>query len=220
MINGTIYIHSNKETGKVYVGQTLKTVKDRWKAKADSYKTSSFFNSAIKKYGWDSFDHQVVVENVKTQEELDNLEKLWILCLQATNSEFGYNLETGGGNGKPNAEARKRMSEGQKRIGNKPPNATGRVLSEETKELMRIARKKHGFTQEHRDKITASLIGRKLTPEHVANMKAAPHLPCTEETKEKLRAKALLRPPDYYDKALEGARLARERKKLAQVMIL
>lgn len=212
MINGTIYIHSNRDTGKVYVGQTIKPIENRWRGKDKSYKTSSFFHSAIKKYGWDSFDHQIVVENVQTQDELDNLEKLWILCLQSTNSEFGYNLEAGGGNGKPNAEARKRMSEGQKRIGNKPPSALGLKRSEETKAKMRIALKgSHGgnpawnrglkmapLSEERKRKISEINTGRKHT----------------EETKEKCRAIAALRSPDFYERCLATRRMNQEKKRL------
>ena len=91
-MSGCVYIHINKENGKVYVGQTKDTY-HRWRA---GYKQQPYFRKAIEAYGWDNFDHLVVVDSVDEQEKLDNLEKLWIILLKATDRDRGYNLIPGG----------------------------------------------------------------------------------------------------------------------------
>ncbi len=67
-----------------------------------------------------------------------------------------------------------KMSESQKRIGNRPPNALGVKRSEETKARMRIALKNAksntNRTPEHAEKIAAQLRGRKTPPEVIAKM--------------------------------------------------
>ena len=47
-----IYMHKNKQNGKMYIGQT-KSLKDRWTANA--YDNCTRFYNAIKCYGWDNF---------------------------------------------------------------------------------------------------------------------------------------------------------------------
>jgi group I intron endonuclease len=172
-IDGTIYIHSHKETGKCYVGQTTKRPELRWRYKADSYKTSRYFRNAILKHGWDAFDHQIVATNITSQEELDNLEMLWIALLQSNNPVFGYNSESGGSHGIMNAESLKKLSESQKRIGNRPPSALGVKRSEETKARMRAALKISNANppRERVERVAAKLRGRKIPPEVVAKMR-------------------------------------------------
>jgi GIY-YIG catalytic domain-containing protein len=87
-----IYIHINKTNGKVYVGQTKNTY-HRWRS---GYKQQPYFRKAINKYGWDGFYHTVVIDGIESQEKLNNLEKLWIILLQATDRDCGYNLVPGG----------------------------------------------------------------------------------------------------------------------------
>lgn len=94
-MNGCIYFHINKTSGKVYVGQS-RNVKDRWRSR---YKEQPYFYNAINKYGWNGFDHIIVVDGVGSQTELNNLEKLWIILLRSTDPYFGYNLIPGGYSG-------------------------------------------------------------------------------------------------------------------------
>ena len=170
--NGTVYVHSHKDSGKCYVGQTVKTTERRWRYHDQSYKNSRYFCHALKKYGWDAFDHQIVAHGIATQSELDNLERLWIALLRSNNPEYGYNSESGGSSGVMNEESRKKLSESQKRIGNRPPSALGRKRSEETKARMRVALKSAksntNRTSEHVEKIAAQLRGVKHSPERIA----------------------------------------------------
>ena len=96
--NGTycVYVHTNKINGKKYVGQTIygNNPNRRWKY-GNGYKNNFHFNSAINKYGWDNFKHEIIFENL-TKEEADNFEKLLIEELDTTNPEYGYNITAGG----------------------------------------------------------------------------------------------------------------------------
>ena len=101
--NYKIYAHINKINGKIYIGQTKQSVKDRWGSDGRRYKGQPFYN-AIQKYGWDNFDHIILEQNENwTQEELNNKEKEYIDLYKANNPQFGYNISSGGSNISPNA---------------------------------------------------------------------------------------------------------------------
>lgn len=56
----TVYVHINKINRKRYVGQTGKNVNKRWGPNGNRYKGSVVFYSAIKKYGWNNFEHVIL----------------------------------------------------------------------------------------------------------------------------------------------------------------
>ncbi len=93
--NYCIYMHKNKINNKVYIGQTC-NIKVRWHP--ISYKSSSYFYNAIEKYGWDNFEHIVLIDNLSL-EEANQKEKYFIKIYESTNRNKGYNLKTGGNNG-------------------------------------------------------------------------------------------------------------------------
>lgn len=129
----TIYLIRNRLNGKVYVGQTKRSVSIRWSShKTDARRGIKFpIYHAIRKYGEESFE-VVGIATADTQEWIDYLEKLYILLYDSTNSEKGYNIRAGG-NTAPipqstkdglrrsrvgshhSEEAKQRMSEGVKR---------------------------------------------------------------------------------------------------------
>lgn len=97
---GYIYKITNTENGKIYIGQTRKSVQKRWThhvtcAKNTSNKDYNIpFHNAIRKYGRDAF-------RVDTIEECDNSllndrEIHWIAQLKSHDREKGYNLSLGG----------------------------------------------------------------------------------------------------------------------------
>lgn len=94
---GIIYCYKNKVNGKCYIGQTINEAKrkrdHRCAANNDSVK-GSVFHSAIRKYGYDSFEY-TVLHSGKTKEELNVLEQIEIEKYN-TLSPFGYNLKSGG----------------------------------------------------------------------------------------------------------------------------
>lgn len=159
--NYTVYIHTNKVNGKRYIGITRQSVQERWRD-GKGYKRCILFDRAIKKYGWDGFDHEIFASNL-TEEEAQNMEKLLIKELKTQDPEFGYNISDGGSTTRISEEGRKRLSEQKK--GELNPNF-GRIVSEEEKkhlsELFSGERnpnygRKH--TEEARRKMSEANIG-------------------------------------------------------------
>lgn len=89
----TVYKHTNKINGKVYIGITSQNVKRRWQNGAGYYGT--YFYNAIKKYGWNLFTHEILYENL-TQEAACKCEKELIKEYKSDCREFGYNVAEGG----------------------------------------------------------------------------------------------------------------------------
>lgn len=93
-----IYKATNKINGMSYIGQTTQRLKYRkiaHKTKAFSCKTKdTYFYRAIKKYGFDSFDWQIL-EHCDSKEELDEMEFHYIKQYNTFKPE-GYNLTFGG----------------------------------------------------------------------------------------------------------------------------
>ena len=92
----SVYIHVNTVNDKKYVGITMKDINRRWQ-NGNGYRNNKHFSDAIKKYGWDSFDHYVV--DVATPEEMYDLEKFYIDYYHTTDPEKGYNVSKGGDKG-------------------------------------------------------------------------------------------------------------------------
>lgn len=89
-----IYIHTNKTTGKKYVGQTSLAPEVRWGKNGIGYK-KHFFYKAIQEYGWDNFTHEIIERDL-TNEQADQREKYWIAYYN-TLYPNGYNRLSGGG---------------------------------------------------------------------------------------------------------------------------
>lgn len=89
---GVVYLIWNKVNGKKYVGQTIKTVEERFKEHA-RYKKSDI-GKAIRKYGKENFYCGVIV-SCSSKEEMDEKEKHYIVALHSK-SPFGYNHTDGG----------------------------------------------------------------------------------------------------------------------------
>ena len=92
----TVYIHKNKINNKCYIGQTCQNTQRRWRNNGEGYNRSPKFYQAIKKYGWDNFEHIIYKTNL-TGEQADELEKLLIQQYDSINN--GYNISLGGREG-------------------------------------------------------------------------------------------------------------------------
>lgn len=119
-IDYVIYRFKNKINGKVYIGQTTKSLRKRviqhmTNSRPTTKSHKSYFHRALYKYGIENFSLDVV-ERCNTKEELDEREIYWIAYYNSTNKNFGYNIEIGGRNG-----------------------AVGRKLSEEHKSKLLLA---------------------------------------------------------------------------------
>ena len=142
----------------------------RW-ANGAGYKKNFYFYRAIKKYGWNAFEHEILYQDLALEEakaiEIDLISK-WKL----TDKQFGYNLREGG-DGAFTIESRQKMSlsrlENKNCVGRKIPEAQrakiskslkvyysahyspfkGKHHTDETKEVLR----NRVFSQETKDKM-------------------------------------------------------------------
>lgn len=98
---GKIYKITNHINGKIYVGQTIKTLEERFQrhcwgtTENDKYHLNMAIKKAIKKYGKENFTIELI-EEVETQ-MLDEREIYWISYYDSYNK--GYNCTKGGQNG-------------------------------------------------------------------------------------------------------------------------
>ena len=93
-----IYKHTNKSNGKIYIGQTCQKINDRWQS-GKGYSRSRLFYNAIKKYGWDGFDHEIIEEGIKTIQEANEKEAFYIKKYKSyarLKDSWGYNMTPGG----------------------------------------------------------------------------------------------------------------------------
>lgn len=88
-----VYMHKNKTNGKVYIGITCQKPHNRWK-EGRGYK-NTIFAKAIKKYGWDGFEHIILYDKISkedaTQKEIELIKKY-----NSKDINFGYNMTDGG----------------------------------------------------------------------------------------------------------------------------
>ena len=170
---GTIYILENKVDGKCYIGQTIKTFKERFRRHQISH---SVIGNAIRKYGVENFN-KILIENIP-EEKLNEVEIEYIKKYNSLHPN-GYNLTEGGdkpptcaGNkwnlGRHFTEEHKRkISEANK---GKVSGTFGKHFSEETKKKMSESGKGRHHTEETKKKMSESKKGRPFTEEHKKNL--------------------------------------------------
>ena len=167
----TVYQHKNKINGKFYIGITSQKPEQRWGSQGSNYKSSPHFYSAIQKYGWDNFEHNILFTDL-TKEQACLKEQELIKEYNSMNREFGYNSTSGGDIFTMNEETKQKMS--QAMIRNQ--NGLGHPCSEEKKEKISNAQKGRKFTEEHKQKLSEAAKNR--------------HVPCSEEKKQILKEKS------------------------------
>lgn len=96
LINYVIYRFKNKINGKVYIGQTTKSLRNS-RPNTKAHKT--YFHNALNKHGIENFD-LIILERCQNQQELDERERYWIAYYNSTDKRYGYNIESGGSLGK------------------------------------------------------------------------------------------------------------------------
>lgn len=131
--NYCVYMHINKINQKKYIGITSQKPNCRWK-KGEGYRECIRFYNAIKKYGWENFEHLILCENLSL-EEAEQKEIELIKKYKTNYAQYGYNIANGG-------------------------NCKGKV-SEETKKKISNATKGKKFSLEHKRKIGESQKGEK-----------------------------------------------------------
>ena len=172
------------------MGQTCQWPPEkRWKG-GSGYANSTYFSRAIKKYGWDNFEHQIIKRGL-TLEEADNLEKSLIELFNTVNPH-GYNAKDGGSNGRPSEETRKKMSESQ--MGKPVSEATKRKLSkrntgrhhtEETKRKISESTKNKIVSDETREKLRIANTGKHHSEESRKKMSESQKIRMSSEEERK-----------------------------------
>lgn len=118
MIN--IYKITNKITDKNYIGKTKKDLHERLHEHYKSSKrndTNSLLHKAIRKYGIDNFEIQLIVKIIN---EDANLNEIKYIKEYKSFSPYGYNLTKGGDGGLWTRERKESFSKYQKKFGNNP----------------------------------------------------------------------------------------------------
>lgn len=98
-----IYIIYNKENDKVYIGQTIQRSNNRkschlYKLRRNIHE-NKHLQSSWNKHGEEAYEFHRL-EECETVKELNQSEKLWIDVYDSLNDDYGYNIESGGKNGK------------------------------------------------------------------------------------------------------------------------
>lgn len=111
----SVYKHTSP-SGKVYIGITKQDPYQRWN-NGNGYKKNEHFYSAICKYGWENFNHEILFSNL-TEEEACSREQELIAEFRSNEREYGYNKSIGGEKGAlgvvRSEETKKKMSEAKK----------------------------------------------------------------------------------------------------------
>lgn len=145
MFKGFIYCITCLPNGKLYIGQTSKSIEERFQShvhKAEIGKNYALYR-AIRKYGPQNFTiEEVMFVEAPTKEELkqklDYLEKRFISRYDTR--RYGYNMTIGG------------------------DGAIGLSWSEESRKRLGRSRKGKKFTDEHKRRISEAKRGKKRPP--------------------------------------------------------
>lgn len=170
-----VYQHKNKINGKVYIGITSQKPEQRWGSQGCNYKSSPHFYSAIQKYGWDNFEHNILFTEL-TKEQACLKEQELIKEYNSMNREFGYNSTSGGDIFTMNEEIKQKISQAMM----ENQNNLGHPCSEEKKKKISNAQKGREFTEKHKQKLSEAAKNR--------------HVPCSEEKKQILKEKSHKKP--------------------------
>lgn len=87
-----VYKHISP-SGKVYIGITHQKPVERWLTDGSGYKRHPHFYNAILKYGWDNFEHKILLKD-RTESEAKYAERYLIKWYKLHN--ICYNISEGG----------------------------------------------------------------------------------------------------------------------------
>ena len=148
-----VYKHTSPSE-KIYIGQTKRNPKLRWK-NGEGYKHNQHFYNAIQKYGWDNFKHEIVCSDL-TDKEADWLEKYLISYYNSSNRNYGYNIEGGGNNNKIISDETK-SKQSKAHIG-QVSGMKGKKQSDEAKEKISVAHKGKHKTEEWKENMKNKML--------------------------------------------------------------
>jgi group I intron endonuclease len=189
-----VYVITNENNGKVYVGSTIYSLRRRMGRHRAMLRGNRHFNrhlqQAWNKDGEGAF-HFGILE-VCEPNECQKRETWWIREKRAVEARYGYNFCPSGGGSKGfkhseesktlmkitnkgkrlgkkhTLESRAKMSRAKK---GKPGSRTGAVLPQETKDKIRLGNTGKKHTDEARAKMSAARKGKPMSDKHKAAMK-------------------------------------------------
>jgi len=130
-----IYKIENIINNKVYIGQSW-DIESRWKNEIKA-PPNDHIKSSFQKYGIDNFKFTIIhelllVENkIEIQNQLNELEKFYILQYKSYDKEFGYNKRMGGGfGGKPTQETKDKIKNNKERSNNISKSRRGKTYED------------------------------------------------------------------------------------------
>lgn len=110
-----IYKITNLINGKIYIGQTIRSLESRWLSHCSSSSLCLYLSNSIKKYGKENFNVSVL-KKCSSLQEMNYYEKFFIKSLNSL-APNGYNLRDGGVDGIFSDLSKEKMSKAH--IGNK-----------------------------------------------------------------------------------------------------
>lgn len=180
-----VYCHTNLINGKKYIGITCQKPNDRFRD-GKGYSSSPHFHHAIKMYGWDSFQTEILYSGLSADEAKEKEIEL-IKKFNTRNNNFGYNITPGGElcSGEDHPWFGKHHSEESKEYLRKIN--TGKYVSEETRKRQSVSLKGRVVTEETKQKMRGPRpnmcgknnprYGKPADPEHMAKMVKASKTP-------------------------------------------
>lgn len=160
-----IYMVTNQNNGKIYIGKTSKSIKRRWTNHCfrDKRSKKNHFYNAINKYGRESFSIRQI-DCTENEQEANELEKLYIGIFQSHIPKYGYNATLGGDGGcKLTEETRLKIS----------LSKTGVPLSKEHRAHIGLSQTGKHPSEETRRKLSLARLGKTYTPETRKRMSVA-----------------------------------------------
>jgi len=196
MIIYSIYKLTNKINNKIYVGFTKSKPEYRWNQhKKDARNNSGYqIHEAIRKYGWDNFDCEVIYQSTNINHCLNEMEPYFIEFYDTYAN--GYNATKGGGGKVSEASQETKQKMSKAKIGTKRSaksiekgSDTTKKLWEENYEYMYSVCSRKGeqngmfgltgeksphygkkHTKDRCKNISNALKGKKKSQEHIENM--------------------------------------------------
>ena len=183
-----IYVLTNKKNGKQYIGQSIDI--DRRLIEHSKHKESFAISAAVAKHGWEFFSVDVLV--LCSPDDLNRLEVEWIAAL-GTLTPRGYNMTTGGGQGKTvSDDVRKKISENTRKgltpdvvkarnvklKGIPKSEAWKKAMSERQKNpenIARITQMARNMSEETKRRISEAKSGKKISEETRIKLSIAKH---------------------------------------------
>ena len=170
MISG-VYLIRNTVNGKVYVGSS-QNIELRWRRHRNELDGSRHHSKHLQRAwnldGSDAFVFEIV--RLCGKEELTIQEQAVLTELNSANPNYGYNVSAVAGSRRGvrhSEEVRTKMSKAAKC---RPPKSDAENKAHGLKLKAKIAAGEF-FTEEHREKISASLRGKKRSEETVQRMR-------------------------------------------------